>query len=83
MKAKLELELTPKQYQQLVECYFTGSVHLSEDLWPINAGNSRLEKQILKQASKFGKEDMVFTLPNGEISSISVSTEERLLPYLT
>jgi hypothetical protein len=58
---KLELDLTPEQYQQLLECFFTGAVILEDYYYPDFQANLELSSKINSQAKKFGKEDLVFT----------------------
>lgn len=82
MKQVLKLELTPEQYQQLVECYFAGSIVL-EELYPDQIKNMELGSLINAQASSFGKAELVFTAAqlNG-LHTVSLGVEERVIPLL-
>lgn len=83
MKQQLTLDLTPKQYQQLLETVFVGSVRLGEGRWSsLKEENEELLQLILEQAPVFGKEDLVFSdAVLGEILSITKELEEELEPY--
>lgn len=83
MKKQLTLDLTPKQYQQLLETVFVGSVLLDEGRWSsLEEENEELLQQILQKAPVFGKENLVFNNERlGETLSISRELEEELIPY--
>lgn len=83
MRKELKLDLTPKQYQQLLETVFVGSVRLDEGRWSsMKEENEELLQLILQRASVFGKEHLVFSDELlGETLSITKDFEEELMPY--
>lgn len=82
MKKKLTLELTPMQYQQLLETLFIGSIRLDYDEMYslLKAGHTRLLRDVLKKAPDFGKENLIQVIGNDY--SISRELEERVMPYM-
>ncbi len=80
MEKELNLKISDIQFQQLVECFFTGMIRL-EELYPMNRKIYReTMKQIFSQAHKFDKEEIVLEMPNGDFM-VSQQTEERIVPF--
>lgn len=79
---KIELDLTPEQYQQLVECYFAGSIVL-EDFYPDPKSNMIMDTKINSPALTNGMNHLVFTTPDLEgVVTVSHEVEDRVLPIL-
>ncbi len=84
MKKQLTIDLTPKQYEQLLETVFVGSIRLDEGRWScLEQENEELLQLILQKAPVFGKENLVFREElHGETLSITSELEDELMLYL-
>ena len=83
MKKTLTLELTRRQYQQLVECFFAGSI-VMDGHYPEPEAIVGMYTKIFSQAEKFNSADFVEEM-DGELKgnfSPSQFVEERVLPIL-
>ena len=82
MKKQLTLDLTPKQYQQLVETVFVGTGYI-EDRWGSEEDCDDLLQQILEQADVFGKKAITIAPPELDgMLYICRDLEIDLTPYM-
>lgn len=79
---KIELDLNPQEYQQLVECFYAGSLVL-EDLYPISEASFQLADKIHIQAQAMGREDLVSRgSETGGYCTVSRKVEQRVAPLV-